>query len=712
MKKKKSKQLKDLGPISSNLRSRRMEMEAKAFWNCGGAKKRSASLFVKEFVRLHNIIFVGLLETKLTSIERKEVNNLIGDGWNYDMVSSNGLSGGIIVLWNENVADFTMVDSSNQCIIRDLLINNNSKWKVAAVYANKDCCKRRELWEKLEIYSSIGFPMVIAGDFNCLTSKEDKKGGKRFQYTQGSKEMESFFSNNDYHEEKKENLNSSKDKLMEEILEIQNLEAEMGQLSIEECLKLKAKVLELNSIIAKRRLNNIVKIKVEDGNVMEDQNQIEGILISFFKQKWRHMESLLEGWPEPNSTVNCEDKNWLSRDFTEEEVEVVIKDLGNNIVAGCDGITYSFLRSYWEIIKYDFLNAITYFLHHGEMEKSWKDTLILHSNALALTSIGVNISTYGPRISHLLYADDVLLYSEASKKVSLKVKGILSNFSKWTGQSINMEKSGILFGKMVDRRRRKAITRTLGIKEVKQFTYLGIKMALRRLKANDYQFIIEKSLKKINTWGILAPKYGSRIAEENLKRNVSSSWKILTDGGKALQPFLKWSVENGAIIKVFKDKWLLDRSLNEWPSFVVPQGEEPVLLERFIEDNEWNVAELRKECCSWMEHAAAHNGMILNLFFNVLFFSWKARNKLTHDKVVEGAISVAANAVCYSSISKLIVKTNSEQWDVNQPPRLSKNWHPPPPEWLKINVDASLDNSYKTGISYLMSEMLIEYLTI
>ncbi|PKU86816.1 hypothetical protein MA16_Dca024742 [Dendrobium catenatum] len=99
-----------------------------------------------------------------------------------------------------------------------------------------------------------------------------------------------------------------------------------------------------------------------------------------------------------------------------------------------------------------------------------------------------------------------------------------------------------------------------------------------------------------------------------------------------------------------------------------------------------------------MEISADHNGMILNLFFNVLFFSWKARNKLTHDKVLEGAISVAANAVSYSSISKLIIKINSNQWNVNQPPMLSKNWHPPPPEWLKINVDASLDESYKAGI--------------
>ncbi|KAI0529236.1 hypothetical protein KFK09_001783 [Dendrobium nobile] len=127
---------------------------------------------------------------------------------------------------------------------------------------------------------------------------------------------------------------------------------------------------------AKRRLNNIVKIKDEDGNVVERQDQIEGVLLKFFEQKWRQRESSLEGWPNPNSIVNGDDKIWLSRAFMEEEVEAVIKDLGSNIAQGCDGITYSFLRTYWEIIKKDFLNAILYFLQHGDMEKSWKDTLI------------------------------------------------------------------------------------------------------------------------------------------------------------------------------------------------------------------------------------------------------------------------------------------------------------------------------------------------
>ncbi|KAI0496449.1 hypothetical protein KFK09_022766 [Dendrobium nobile] len=105
---------------------------------------------------------------------------------------------------------------------------------------------------------------------------------------------------------------------------------------------------------------------------------------------------------------------------------------------------------------------------------------------------------------------------------------------------------------------------------------------------------------------MVAPKYGSKIEEESKKRNVSSSWKIIIDGGKALHPFLKWSVANGSLINVFEDKWLLDRSINKWPTCVVPQREELVMLHRFIEDKEWNVAELLKMFGSEMVKLISH----------------------------------------------------------------------------------------------------------
>ncbi|PKU64900.1 hypothetical protein MA16_Dca024536 [Dendrobium catenatum] len=81
----------------------------------------------------------------------------------------------------------------------------------------------------------------------------------------------------------------------------------------------------------------------------------------------------------------------------------------------------------------------------------------------------------------------------------------------WIGQSINAEKSAILFGNNVNRRKKKYLSRIMGFKQVKEFVYLGIKMALRRMVASDFYFIIEKALRLLNIWGTKSLSLAGKI---------------------------------------------------------------------------------------------------------------------------------------------------------------------------------------------------------
>ncbi|PKU70112.1 putative mitochondrial protein [Dendrobium catenatum] len=115
--------------------------------------------------------------------------------------------------------------------------------------------------------------------------------------------------------------------------------------------------------------------------------------------------------------------------------------------------------------------------------------------------LGIQVSCKAHKISHLLFADDVLLFSKATKKLVVKMNNIVRDFCSWTGLRINISKSQILFSKRINRMDRIHVMKILKFKLVEEFQYLGIKLMLRRpLKAN-FKFLLDSVLTKLNTWG-------------------------------------------------------------------------------------------------------------------------------------------------------------------------------------------------------------------
>ncbi|PKU65360.1 Putative ribonuclease H protein [Dendrobium catenatum] len=125
--------------------------------------------------------------------------------------------------------------------------------------------------------------------------------------------------------------------------------------------------------------------------------------------------------------------------------------------------------------------------------------------------LGIRVSPRGPRITHLLYADDVLLFSHVSISLAKSLKKIVEDFCNWTGQRINVNKSQILFGRAVGYTIKKKVTRFLGYKNVKEMSYLGIKLSLRRLKLADFQNMLSNVMDKLNAWGKKTLSFGGKI---------------------------------------------------------------------------------------------------------------------------------------------------------------------------------------------------------
>lgn len=79
----------------------------------------------------------------------------------------------------------------------------------------------------------------------------------------------------------------------------------------------------------------------------------------------------------------------------------------------------------------------------------------------------IKISKNASFVSHILYADNMLIACRANLQNAKAVGNCLSNYCKWYGQYINRKKSSILFSNNINLGVRKAVRSHLGFMELK-----------------------------------------------------------------------------------------------------------------------------------------------------------------------------------------------------------------------------------------------------
>jgi hypothetical protein len=126
--------------------------------------------------------------------------------------------------------------------------------------------------------------------------------------------------------------------------------------------------------------------------------------------------------------------------------------------------------------------------------------------------IGIKAGRRGPMVSHLIFADDLLLFGEASERQMKAVIETLECFCSMSGQKVSQDKTSIIFSKNVAKGMRLKLLQISGFKETNDFgKYLGVPLLGRAPKKTDYQYILDQVSAKLSAWKATHLSFAGRV---------------------------------------------------------------------------------------------------------------------------------------------------------------------------------------------------------
>jgi hypothetical protein len=128
-------------------------------------------------------------------------------------------------------------------------------------------------------------------------------------------------------------------------------------------------------------------------------------------------------------------------------------------------------------------------------------SMLLHQAQREKQIARVSFGPQGPTITHLLFADDSIVFLEASIESLGVLHNILQVYEECSGQRVNRQKSSIFFGKGSSDEDKTGLKEAIDIScEALSEKYLGLPTVVGRSKDGAFKHLPERSWGKVHGW--------------------------------------------------------------------------------------------------------------------------------------------------------------------------------------------------------------------
>jgi hypothetical protein len=114
---------------------------------------------------------------------------------------------------------------------------------------------------------------------------------------------------------------------------------------------------------------------------------------------------------------------------------------------------------------------------------------------------GIRICHSAPSFNHILFADDSLVLIKVNSESARSLQNILQLYEVCSGQTVNYDKSSVMFSENTRSRHRNQVLAALNISsQARTEKYLGLPVHVGRSRKKTFQYLLKRIWKKIQGW--------------------------------------------------------------------------------------------------------------------------------------------------------------------------------------------------------------------